>query len=462
MGFSGAWNNTPLHCSSSCPHGLHHRKDFSFKVSRLNSCRYCHIHVTAHVQLGRGQFSHDRSRLPVSGTLGTLYVWTSWSDGEAQSHSITVPSTPTTYTANYQTQYLVDYVASGCALWVTVPEFEWVNSGAGATGTFPSSVTDDAGTRCSFVSDDRPTVPPGVTAPTTVTGTYQTLTQYYLTVNSPFDTPGGQGWYDSGAQAHATLDTGVVPGNPGVRYVFTGWSGDASGAGLSSNMITMDGPKTAVANWRADATSFNGQAVSFSTSGGALQDMTPMSDSIVPQTGRPPGLIMPYGLFSFQINVPTPGASVTVTITFASTLPAGMQWWKVHGGVWVQLPPSHVSQSGNTLTITLTDGATPDDSDGSANGIISDPGGPSETPAQATQQLINLVNSMNLPHGIANGLDAKLNAALDSMNRGQSTPAKNQLGAFINEVNAQTRKNMTTTQADQLIAAANSIINALH
>ncbi|MEM4168995.1 MAG: hypothetical protein QXY99_02785 [Thermoproteota archaeon] len=73
-------------------------------------------------------------------------------------------------------------------------------------------------------------------------------TQYYLTVVSPHDTPGGSGWYDEGSIAYATLESGsVVEG--GVRYVFTGWSGDASGTGLTSNPIIMNGPKTAVANW---------------------------------------------------------------------------------------------------------------------------------------------------------------------------------------------------------------------
>jgi hypothetical protein len=130
-------------------------------------------------------------------------------------------------------------------------------------------------------------------------------------------------------------------------------------------------------------TSFNGQPVSFSTTGGVLQGLTALSDLSVPQTGRPPGLNMPYGLFSFNIVVPSKGASASVTITFPSTLPAGMQWWKVHGGVWQQLPSSQVSQSGSQLTIKLTDGASPDDDDGLANGVIVEPGGTGFGPAQA-------------------------------------------------------------------------------
>jgi hypothetical protein len=84
----------------------------------------------------------------------------------------------------------------------------------------------------------------------TVTACFST--QYYLTVISPHDTPGGSGWYEEGSIAYATLETRIVVEN-GVQYVFTGWSGDASGTSLTSNPIMMNGPKTAVANWATSA-----------------------------------------------------------------------------------------------------------------------------------------------------------------------------------------------------------------
>jgi len=74
--------------------------------------------------------------------------------------------------------------------------------------------------------------------------------KYYLTVTSAHDTPGGMGWYDNGTTAYANLTDGVVSGGTGIQYVFTGWSGDASGTGLTSNPITMSGNKTATANWK--------------------------------------------------------------------------------------------------------------------------------------------------------------------------------------------------------------------
>jgi hypothetical protein len=82
-----------------------------------------------------------------------------------------------------------------------------------------------------------------------ITGNYKT--QYYLTVVSPYGSPGGVGWYDIGSTANSTLANGTVSIFAGsVQAVFTGWSGDATGTGLISNPITMSGPMTAIANWK--------------------------------------------------------------------------------------------------------------------------------------------------------------------------------------------------------------------
>ena len=115
-----------------------------------------------------------------------------------------------------------------------------------------------------------------------------------------------------------------------------------------------------------------------------------------------------------------------------------------------------------SVTITATYGGDPTHAGSSGTSSLT-----VLTPAQATQNLIKLVNSLNLPHGITNSLNAKLRAATNSLNRGNPTPAKNQVNAFINEVKAQTAKaqtgkKITSAQAAQLIAAASDIIKALH
>jgi hypothetical protein len=74
--------------------------------------------------------------------------------------------------------------------------------------------------------------------------------QYYLKVQTSYSSVGAEGWYDSGAIAQATLKDGQVDEGQDTRHVFTGWTSDASGTGLASNNIVMNGPKTAVATWK--------------------------------------------------------------------------------------------------------------------------------------------------------------------------------------------------------------------
>ena len=65
---------------------------------------------------------------PVAGATGTQYVWTSWSDGYDQTHDIVTPSTATTYTANYKTQYYLTVNTDPADL--TTPSGEgWYDAG---------------------------------------------------------------------------------------------------------------------------------------------------------------------------------------------------------------------------------------------------------------------------------------------------------------------------------------------
>ena len=81
----------------------------------------------------------------------------------------------------------------------------------------------------------------------------------------------------------------------------------------------------------------------------------------------------------------------------------------------------------------------------------------------AAAQVANLVvavQNFNLVQGIANSLDAKLQNILGALNAAQNGSAANvcnQLGAFINETQAQSGKKLTVAQANQLIAKAMQI-----
>ncbi len=77
------------------------------------------------------------------------------------------------------------------------------------------------------------------------------LLQHYLTVISPYGSVGGEGWYDNGTTALATLDTGSVDHGNGTRRIFTSWSGDTSGTDYAkSTLIYMNESKSAIANWK--------------------------------------------------------------------------------------------------------------------------------------------------------------------------------------------------------------------
>ena len=86
------------------------------------------------------------------------------------------------------------------------------------------------------------------------------------------------------------------------------------------------------------------------------------------------------------------------------------------------------------------------------------------TPAEACEDLIATVESMNLQQGIENSFDVKLEAVQDALvaaNAGVREDAVNKLEAFINAVEAQRGKVLTDEQANLLVNYANRIIEAL-
>src|SRR5262249_19638132 len=81
--------------------------------------------------------------------------------------------------------------------------------------------------------------------------------------------------------------------------------------------------------------------------------------------------------------------------------------------------------------------------------------------ADATARLKARVDAAGLDQGTQNALDSKLQAAIDSFNRGNTSAAVGQLNAFINLVSAQRGKKIAVDLADSLIADAQRIIDAV-
>ena len=73
-------------------------------------------------------------------------------------------------------------------------------------------------------------------------------TQYKLTIESPYGSPTGEGWYDSGSEAAISITS--TEGKL-IQHIFTGWSGDFIGRKATTS-VTMDKPRTIKANWETD------------------------------------------------------------------------------------------------------------------------------------------------------------------------------------------------------------------
>src|SRR5260221_292066 len=173
---------------------------------------------------------------PQNGTAGTRYAWTNWSDGAAMSHTVTAPSSPATYTANFATQYSLTLSASpgsgGTVAANPSPPDGFYNSGTSVQLT----ATANSGYQFGGYSGDLtgPSKPQSVlmSAPHSVTGNFNALSGTVVSTNPPglgFTVDGvaytsAQNFSWALGSAHTLAVNSPQNGPAGSRYAWANWS----------------------------------------------------------------------------------------------------------------------------------------------------------------------------------------------------------------------------------------------
>ena len=142
----------------------------------------------------------------------------------------------------------------------TIPGEGWYDNCTDVTLTAPSEISVSTGVRYNFShwTVDGSPQEFGVYQITIQMAANHTAIahfklQHYLIVLSPFDSPGGEGWYNNGSTAYAMLSEEIVDQGNETRRTFTHWGGDSSGSSyILSDPIVMGAPKTAIAYWMTE------------------------------------------------------------------------------------------------------------------------------------------------------------------------------------------------------------------
>ena len=202
---------------------------------------------------------------PQNGTSGTRYLYSSWSDSGAQTHTITVPSSGRTYTANFTTQYSLTTSASPLVGGSVSPSgTNWYNSSQSV------SVSSTANNGYSFLNwsgDLTGSTKPkslSMNGPKNVVANF-TQIQYSLTVNI---NPSGSGSVSKNPNKSTYVygDQVTLTATANSGYTFNNWSGNVTGA-TNPITLTINGNKTATANFSAPETISTPTAPSGSTTG---------------------------------------------------------------------------------------------------------------------------------------------------------------------------------------------------
>ncbi len=306
---------------------------------------------------------------PQPGPGGSQYVWSSWSQGGAQSQQVTAPSSSTTYTANFTTQYQLTTVASPSADGsVTPTSGQYFASGA----TIPVTATANAGfqfnnwtsTGGSFDSTTSASTNFHMpAAATTVTGNFVPATVQITITTSPANllvsVDGGtfaaaplvETWNQG--SSHTIATTSPQSGGTGIQYAFTSWS---DGGAISHSITVPSTPTTYTASF---ATQYQLTTAANPIASGTVSPTSGNyynSGIIVPLTATPNA---GYSFTNWTGNVAnSTSASTTITMTAPQSVTANFSLIIVAAPTTTSVSsnnnPSFTTAPGNSVTFTAT------------------------------------------------------------------------------------------------------------
>jgi hypothetical protein len=237
----------------------------------------------------------------------------------------------------------------------------------------------------------------------------------------------------------------------GERYLGSASAAtDASGDATFTATLPADFSEGLVAT--ATATDPDGNTSEFSACAAvqkvASTTQPPVANAGPNQTVSTGTLVMLNGNGSFDPNTPplpvsflwTQTAGPAVTLTGATT--ATPSFTPTQAGTYVfGLVVNNGVANSAAVSVTIT--------------VVT------QSPQEQIQALLATVESLTVPDRLEDVLEARLNAALASLKRGNKRRTIHRLGGFIEEVTDHRGKKIPVEQADKLIAAAQQLINSI-
>jgi uncharacterized repeat protein (TIGR01451 family) len=293
---------------------------------------------------------------PQSGGTGIQYAWQNWSDSGVLSHSVTTPSTATTYTANFQTQYLLTTTVSPSGEGTISPSTEYLNANSvvpvsgTANSTYVFTGFSGALTGTANPQNLTMTGPMSVTA-NFETGPNPTIAEIYngnfrqgdagdtytVTVTNVGQAPtvGTLKWVD-------TLPTGLtangLSGPSGwtctVSTLTCSTSNALAGSASAVFTLTVNVAANAAASVANVVTvSGGGDVILTNNTESLATPIIQVADLTVTKTHSGSFIEGQTGAYTITVNNIGPGPTVG-TVTVTDTLPAGLQALSMSGSGW--------------------------------------------------------------------------------------------------------------------------------